>query len=101
MSMPPPRVPVTIVTGFLGSGKTTLLRHVLAQPGSERICVIVNEFGDIGLDHELLEASDDDVIRVKLTLLIIRAMYLVSVSVPHISLISLLCFFFNNKNPKG
>ena len=62
MSMPPPRVPVTIVTGFLGSGKTTLLRHVLAQPGSERICVIVNEFGDIGLDHELLEASDDDVI---------------------------------------
>lgn len=60
--MPPPRVPVTIVTGFLGCGKTTLLRHVLAQPGSERICVIVNEFGDIGLDHELLEASDDDVI---------------------------------------
>ena len=53
---------VLILTGFLGSGKTTLLRHLLRQPQFARTAVIINEFGEIGLDHELVEASDDSYI---------------------------------------
>jgi cobalamin biosynthesis protein CobW len=49
------KIPVTIVTGFLGSGKTTLLRHVLAQANGLRIAVIVNEFGELGIDGEILK----------------------------------------------
>lgn len=48
------KIPVTVVTGFLGSGKTTLLRHVLQQ-AKQRIAVIVNEFGELGVDGELLK----------------------------------------------
>lgn len=48
------KIPVTIVTGFLGSGKTTLLRHLLAHARGRRIAVIVNEFGELGIDGELL-----------------------------------------------
>ena len=48
------KIPATIVTGFLGSGKTTLLRHILAQAGGRRIAVIVNEFGELGIDGEIL-----------------------------------------------
>lgn len=48
------RIPATVVTGFLGSGKTTLLRHVLANANGRRIAVIVNEFGELGIDGELL-----------------------------------------------
>jgi G3E family GTPase len=51
-----------ILTGYLGSGKTTLLRHLLRQPDFSRTAVIINEFGEIGLDHDLVEASDDSVI---------------------------------------
>lgn len=51
------RIPVTIVTGFLGSGKTTLLHHVLSNPGGRRIAVLINEFGELGIDGELLKAS--------------------------------------------
>lgn len=54
--------PVSILTGFLGSGKTTLLRHLLGQPGLAETAVIVNEFGEIGLDHALVEGSDEDII---------------------------------------
>src|SRR6516225_6773980 len=49
------RVPCTIVTGFLGAGKTTLIRHVLANADGRRLAVIVNEFGDVGIDGEILK----------------------------------------------
>ncbi|MCK0196570.1 cobalamin biosynthesis protein CobW [Ancylobacter sp. 6x-1] len=48
------RVPCTVVTGFLGSGKTTLIRHVLENAKGKRLAVIVNEFGDVGIDGEIL-----------------------------------------------
>src|ERR1700692_210391 len=51
------RIPVTVLTGLLGSGKTTLLNHVLKQPGMAATAVIVNEFGEIGLDHLLVEGT--------------------------------------------
>ncbi|HEF4734807.1 cobalamin biosynthesis protein CobW [Burkholderia multivorans] len=49
------KLPVTIVTGFLGSGKTTLMRHILQQANGRRIAVIVNEFGELGIDGEILK----------------------------------------------
>ncbi|HEX2654656.1 MAG TPA: GTP-binding protein, partial [Xanthobacteraceae bacterium] len=54
------RVPCTIVTGFLGSGKTTLIRHVLANVRGTRLAVIINEFGDVGVDGEILKGCGDD-----------------------------------------
>lgn len=51
--------PVTIVTGFLGSGKTTLLARALAHPSMTNTAVLVNEFGEVGLDHHLLRRSDE------------------------------------------
>jgi G3E family GTPase len=54
--------PVTVVTGFLGAGKTTLLNHLLRQPALARTAVLVNEFGEIGLDHLLVEKLDDNTI---------------------------------------
>jgi cobalamin biosynthesis protein CobW len=53
------RVPCTIVTGFLGAGKTTLIRHVLAHANGRRLAVIVNEFGDVGIDGEILKGCGD------------------------------------------
>src|ERR1700724_3141063 len=50
-----PRIPCTIVTGFLGAGKTTLIRHVIANAQGRRLAVIVNEFGDVGIDGEILK----------------------------------------------
>jgi G3E family GTPase len=55
-------IPATLLTGFLGSGKTTVLNHVLKQPGMAATAVIVNEFGEIGLDHLLVERSTEDVV---------------------------------------
>ncbi|MEA2929343.1 MAG: hypothetical protein QOG38_1771 [Hyphomicrobiales bacterium] len=58
-------IPVSVLTGFLGSGKTTMLRHLLRQPEFCRTAVIINEFGEVGLDHELIEASDDSFIELQ------------------------------------
>src|SRR5215475_1846488 len=55
MSVSLARVPCTIVTGFLGAGKTTLIRHVIANARGRRLAVIVNEFGDVGIDGEILK----------------------------------------------
>lgn len=52
-------IPVTLLTGFLGSGKTTVLAHLLRQPAFARTAVVINEFGEVGLDHELVAASDE------------------------------------------
>jgi G3E family GTPase len=58
-------IEVLVLTGFLGSGKTTLLGHLLRRPEFSRTAVIVNEFGEIGLDHDLIEASEDSVIELQ------------------------------------
>ncbi len=58
----PPRTPVSIITGFLGSGKTTLLNHVLADPGMAGAAVIINEFGEIGLDHLLIATPNENTV---------------------------------------
>ncbi len=55
------KTPVTIVTGFLGAGKTTLIRHLLAHAGGRRLALIINEFGDVGVDGELLQNCADAV----------------------------------------
>jgi G3E family GTPase len=56
------KVPVHILTGFLGSGKTTLLNEILKNPEFSNSAVIINEFGEMGLDHHLVEATDDNII---------------------------------------
>ncbi len=56
-------IPVSVITGFLGSGKTTLLARLLRHPAMSRTAVIINEFGAIGLDHELVETSDESFVR--------------------------------------
>ncbi|TPK60096.1 GTP-binding protein [Mesorhizobium sp. B2-4-19] len=55
-------VPVTVLTGFLGSGKTTLVRRLLALPQAADTAVIINEFGEIGLDHLLVEKVDESIV---------------------------------------
>jgi len=52
-------IPVCVLTGFLGSGKTTLLAKLLKSPAFARTAVIINEFGEVGLDHDLIETSDE------------------------------------------
>lgn len=59
---PPPPLPVFVVTGFLGAGKTTLLNRLLRDPALADSMVIINEFGEIGLDHLLIEKVDGDLV---------------------------------------
>jgi G3E family GTPase len=56
------RLPMTIITGFLGSGKTTIVREFLRRRGCQNTAVIINEFGDISIDHDLIESSREDLI---------------------------------------
>ncbi|WEA25123.1 CobW family GTP-binding protein [Rhizobium binxianense] len=56
------RIPVTILTGFLGAGKSTLLNRILKDPIMKDAAVIINEFGDVGIDHLLVESSGDSII---------------------------------------
>ncbi|MFG6177954.1 CobW family GTP-binding protein [Halomonas sp. THAF12] len=55
-------IPVNVITGFLGSGKTTLLNHLVRRPAMADTLVVINEFGDIGLDHRLLVEGDDQTV---------------------------------------
>jgi G3E family GTPase len=55
-------LPVNVITGFLGSGKTTLLKHLLESPDMADTAVLINEFGEIGLDHHLLEQVDENIV---------------------------------------
>lgn len=56
------RIPVYLLTGFLGSGKTTLLNSLVKQPGMERTLILINEFGEVGLDHLLVSHSAEDIV---------------------------------------
>ena len=58
----PNRIPVSVITGFLGSGKTTLLNHLVGQKGMQSTVVIINEFGEVGLDHVLVESAIENVL---------------------------------------
>ena len=68
MTSYPQKIPATIITGFLGGGKTTLVRNILATAKGKRIALIINEFGDLGIDSEVLKGcgdetcSDDDIV---------------------------------------
>ena len=55
-----PRIPATIITGFLGAGKTTLLRHLVANARGRRLALVINEFGELGIDRELLLGCGDE-----------------------------------------
>src|SRR5664279_5184664 len=60
-STSPQKIPVTVLTGYLGAGKTTLLNRILSEEHGRKYAVIVNEFGEIGIDNELVVGADEEV----------------------------------------
>ena len=60
------QISVTVITGFLGSGKTTLLSSILKKKELQNTAVIINEFGEIGLDHALIEHTDENIVELQL-----------------------------------
>ena len=54
------KIPVTVITGFLGAGKTTLIRHLMRNPAGKRLAILVNEFGTLGVDGDILKSCADD-----------------------------------------
>ena len=61
----PEKVPVTVLTGYLGAGKTTLLNRILSEPHGKKYAVIVNEFGEIGIDNDLIVGADEEIFEMK------------------------------------
>jgi cobalamin biosynthesis protein CobW len=61
--MTPRKIPATVITGFLGAGKTTLVRHLLANADGRRIALVINEFGDLGVDAEIVKGCGDELCR--------------------------------------
>ncbi len=57
----PAKIPVTVLTGYLGAGKTTLLNRILSEPHGKKFAVVVNEFGEIGIDNDLVVGADEEV----------------------------------------
>ncbi|MGE3150811.1 MAG: GTP-binding protein, partial [Pseudorhodoplanes sp.] len=55
------KIPVTVLTGYLGAGKTTLLNRILSEPHGKKFAVVVNEFGEIGIDNDLIVGADEEV----------------------------------------
>src|SRR4030088_2035261 len=58
------KIPVTVLTGYLGAGKTTLLNRILSEPHGQKYAVIVNEFGEIGIDNLLVVGADEEVFEI-------------------------------------
>ena len=56
------RIPVSVFSGFLGAGKTTILNRILTARAAKDIVIIINEFGEVGIDHELIETSTEETI---------------------------------------
>ena len=56
----PAKIPATVVTGFLGAGKTTLIRHMLQNAQGKKIALIINEFGDLGVDGDILKGCGEE-----------------------------------------
>src|SRR3954447_8706344 len=54
------KIPVTVITGFLGAGKTTLIRHLMQNPAGKRLAILVNEFGTLGIDGDILKSCADN-----------------------------------------
>ena len=63
-----PKIPATVITGFLGAGKTTLIRHLIQNAGGKRFAFVINEFGDLGVDREVIrgcgyeDCKDEDIV---------------------------------------
>ena len=74
MSQPSPhdRLPISVITGFLGAGKSTLLGKLIQHPEMDRVAVIVNEFGEVGIDHALVTKVDEETVLLNSGCLVVR-----------------------------